>query len=99
MKLTENQVSYVATLANLNLTSDELSRMQHDLEEILTHVDKLAELDTTGIEPMAQVLVEDDETSALRRDVEQPSLGQDIALANAPAKGAGHFKVPRVIER
>jgi aspartyl-tRNA(Asn)/glutamyl-tRNA(Gln) amidotransferase subunit C len=89
----------VADLANLRLTSEEIDRMVHDLDEILTHMDKLDELNTDGVEPMAQVLFEAGETASLRQDVEQAPLGTEVALANAPAKGSGHFKVPKVIER
>lgn len=99
MKLTEQEVRYVADLANLRLTDAEIGRMAHDLDEILTHIDKLNELDTAGVEPMAQVLFEAEESATLREDRERPGLGSDTALANAPAKGAGYFKVPRVIER
>jgi aspartyl-tRNA(Asn)/glutamyl-tRNA(Gln) amidotransferase subunit C len=73
--------------------------MAHDLDEILTHVDKLNALDTSGVEPMAQVLYQAEETATLRADVEHVPLGSEQGLANAPAKGAGHFKVPKVIER
>ncbi len=97
MKLTEQEVRYVADLANLTLTDEEVARMALELDEILTHVDKLNELDTENIEPMAQVLFDAEET--LRDDVERPSLGTETALENAPLKGAGHFKVPLVIER
>lgn len=89
----------MADLANLRLTSEEIDRMAHDLDEILTHMDKLDELDTSNVEPMAQVLFEAEETASLRPDVEHAPLGTEVALANAPAKGAGHFKVPKVIER
>ena len=54
------------------MTDDELARMQADLGQILTHMDKLNELDTTNVEPMAQVLYEADETATLREDVERP---------------------------
>ena len=99
MKLTEKEVRDVADLANLRLDDAEVGRMTRDLDEILTHIDKLNELDTSNVEPMAQVLFEAEETATLRPDVEQPPLGTDTALANAPASGSGYFKVPRVIER
>ncbi len=98
MKITEEEVRYVADLANLRLSDAEVRRMQADLEAILEHMDKLNELDTAGVEPMAQVLVEH-AGSALRADVPAEPLGNDAALANAPQKGAGYFKVPKVIER
>ncbi len=99
MKITEQEVRYVADLANLRLTGEEVARLRHDLDEILTHVDKLNELDTTGVEPMAQVLFETGTGTTLRDDVEHQPLGQDAALANAPVSGAGCYKVPLVIER
>jgi aspartyl-tRNA(Asn)/glutamyl-tRNA(Gln) amidotransferase subunit C len=99
MRLTESQVRYVANLANLNLTEDEVTRMVHDLGGILEHMDRLAEIDTEGIEPMTQVLFEGEEGSALRADLEREPLGNELALANAPVSGGGCFKVPRVIER
>lgn len=99
MKITEQQVRYVAELANLRLTDEEAARFQADLNEILEHMDKLNELDTSGVEPMAQVLFEAGETATLRDDVELPVLGAETALANAPLAAAGYFKVPKVIER
>ena len=99
MKLTETEVRYVAKLANLNLTTEEVERMVHDLGSILDHMDQLAGIDTEGIEPMTQVLYETEETATLRPDVERAPLGNQLALANAPASGNGYFKVPKVIER
>ncbi len=99
MKLTEQEVRYVADLANLKLTDEEVRKMAAELGEVLTHMEKLNELDTSSVEPMAQVLYEADETATLREDREGPVLGSDVAVANAPLAGAGFFKVPKVIER
>jgi aspartyl-tRNA(Asn)/glutamyl-tRNA(Gln) amidotransferase subunit C len=99
LKLTETEVRYVAKLANLNLTEGEIERMVHDLGSILEHMDRLAEIDTEGVEPMSQVLYETEETATLRPDVVRAPLGNQLALANAPASGSGYFKVPKVIER
>ena len=99
MKITEKEVRYVADLGNLQLTDEEVSRFQRDLDEILTHIDKLNALDTRDVQPMAQVLFEAEETATLRPDVEHTPLGSDAALGNAPQSGAGYFKVPKVIER
>ena len=99
MKLTEEQVRYVANLANLNLTDAEIERMVHDLGGILEHMDNLAAIDTEGVEPMTQVLYAAAETATLRPDVERACLDNQVALANAPASGNGYFKVPKVIER
>lgn len=99
MKITEKEVRYVADLANLKLTDAEVKRFGADLDEILEHMDKLKEIDTNGIEPMAQVLYDAEETATLRADIPQPTLSNQAALANAPQPGAGYFKVPKVIER
>ena len=99
MKITEKEVRYVAGLANLELTDEEVVRFQADLNGILEHMDRLNEVDTVGVEPMAQVLFGAEDTATLRDDVVGPPLGNDAALANAPQPGAGYFKVPQVIER
>lgn len=99
MKITIDEVRYVAELANLRLTEDEVQRMAREMDEILTHVEKLNELDTSGVEPMTQVLYEAAEDSTLRADVEREPLGQQRAVANAAVTGNGYYKVPRVIER
>ncbi|HUA82988.1 MAG TPA: Asp-tRNA(Asn)/Glu-tRNA(Gln) amidotransferase subunit GatC [Bryobacteraceae bacterium] len=99
MKLSEEQVRHVAELANLALRDDEIARMKRDLDEILTYIDKLNELDTANVEPMAQVLYKAEETATLREDRERATLGTATALENAPLSGSGYFKVPKVIER
>jgi aspartyl-tRNA(Asn)/glutamyl-tRNA(Gln) amidotransferase subunit C len=99
VKITEEQVRYVADLANLKLTDQEVHKFQKDLDEILIHLDRLNEIDTAQLEPMAQVLFDAEETATLRPDRERPGLGSELALANAPVAGAGYFKVPEVIKR
>jgi len=99
MKLTEKEVRYVAGLANLTLSDSEVPKMVADLGEILSHMDRLAEIDTTGVEPMAQVLYAADDMASLREDKPRQTLGSEAALANAPLSGPGYFKVPLVIER
>ena len=99
MKITEKEVRYVADLANLRFSDEEVRRFARELDGILEHMDKLNEIDTSAVEPMAQVLYGAGEAAALRADVERAPLGTDAALANAPQKGAGYFKIPRVIDR
>jgi aspartyl-tRNA(Asn)/glutamyl-tRNA(Gln) amidotransferase subunit C len=103
MKISEEEIRRVAELANLALTDNEVAQMARDLSGILTHVDKLNELDTAGVEPMAQVLVSTEEAADgianLREDRERRPLRNHDALANAPLAGSGYFKVPKVIER
>jgi aspartyl-tRNA(Asn)/glutamyl-tRNA(Gln) amidotransferase subunit C len=99
VRISEDQVRYVAALANLELSDAEVARFRSDLDGILEHMDKLKEIDATGVEPMAQVLFDAGETASLREDQVVPPLGNQAALANAPQPGAGYFKVAKVIER
>ena len=99
MKITESEVRYVADLANLKLTDFEIARLAKDMDEILTHMDALNELDTSTVEPMAQVLYQSEETATLRADEIVRPISNEAALANAPLAGAGYYKVPKVIER
>ncbi len=99
MNITEKEVRYIAELANLRLSDEEVDRYRGDLEEILTYVDKLKEIDTSEVEPMAQVIYAGSETSTLRDDANRPSFDPEVALRSAPKAGAGQFKVPRVIPR
>lgn len=105
MKVSETEVTYVADLANLDLTAEERSRMVKDLNSILDYIDTLAEIDTSSVAPMSQVMaVADGQGSARfayaqRIDEQRPSLEHAAALQNAPDHDADFFKVPKVIER
>ena len=99
MKITEPEVRRVADLANLALTDAEIARMARDMSGILEHMEQLNQLDTSGVEPMSQVLYDADETATLREDLERTPLSNAEAMANAPVAGQGYFKVPKVIER
>ena len=112
MKVSEKDVAYVAGLANLELTADERARMLRDLNSILEYVDRLSELDTENVEPMAQVSDRygvdvsrrgiDRFAYATRDDVKEglrPSLPHEEAVKNAPETDGTFFVVPKVIER
>lgn len=101
MKVSEKEVDYVAALANLELTTEERTRMVRDLNSILEYVDTLGQLDTTNIPPMSQVMAPGltELGHARRADKLQPSLSHEDALANSPQKHPDFFKVPKVIER
>jgi aspartyl-tRNA(Asn)/glutamyl-tRNA(Gln) amidotransferase subunit C len=109
MKVTEQDVSYVADLANLELTEAERTRMVKDLNSILEHVELLNQLDTTDVEPMAQTSdrygVDQSKSGtarfayAMRPDEIRPCLPREDALQNAPESDGEFFKVPRVIEK
>jgi aspartyl-tRNA(Asn)/glutamyl-tRNA(Gln) amidotransferase subunit C len=105
--VSEKDVSYVAELANLELTAEERARMLKDLNSILGYIDRLNELDTSNLEPMAQVASHDSGSgsdanpfsSAMREDERRPCLPREDALRNAPVSDGVFFKVPKVIER
>jgi aspartyl-tRNA(Asn)/glutamyl-tRNA(Gln) amidotransferase subunit C len=99
LNLSEKEVRYVADLANLDLSEEEVNRMMRDLGNILTHIEQLNELDTQNVSPMAQVLFQEDEIATLREDIPHQTLANSEALANAPQSGSGYYKVPKVIER
>ncbi len=99
MAFTEKDVESVAELAHLELTEDELKKFLPQLDSILQYVQKLNELNTSHVEPMAQVTYPASENPSLRADQPRKTFAQDQALGNAPESVAGYFKVPRVIER
>src|ERR1035438_806108 len=82
VKITEEQVRYVAALSNLQLSVEEVARLRADLDGILEHMDRLNEIDTSGVEPMAQVLYEAEDTATLRADTPVEPLGNAAAMAN-----------------
>jgi len=112
MKVTDKDVAHVADLANLDLTDKERVGLLRDLNSILDYIDRLDQLDTTEVPPMAQVsdrygtdqLKTGSErfVYASREDVLEglrKSLPHDVALRNAPDTDGTFFKVPKVIEK
>src|SRR5271166_1764314 len=106
--VSEKDVSYVADLAHLELTAEERARMLRDLNSILGYIERLNQLDTTNVEPMAQVAsryaVAKDAPAgeafayAMRPDELRASLPHEEAMKNAPQTDGIFFKVPKVIE-
>ena len=100
-------VRRVAELAQLELTAEEEPRMRRDLNAILDYVAQLGQLDTSQVEPMAQVSevlaasvdLPPEKLSVLREDEVQPSLDRQRVMAEAPESDGVFFKVPKVIER
>jgi aspartyl-tRNA(Asn)/glutamyl-tRNA(Gln) amidotransferase subunit C len=98
MAITTADVEKIAELARLELTREETESFTNQLSSIITHIDKLNELDTSNVAPMSHCstatgLAE----SAWRDDIVGPSLGAGVATENAPDHEGGYFKVPRVI--
>ena len=94
MKITEENVKYVSNLAKIGLREEEVKNYQKDLEEILVYVEKLKGLSTENVSETAHIL---SATNRFREDVVSNGLSQKEALANAPAKKDGYFKVPKII--
>ena len=95
MKITDEQVDYVALLGRLSLEPEEKKKYQAQLDDILKYMEKLAEVPTDDVEPMVGTV---ELYTPLREDLVQPSLPLEDALANAPAKTGTAFRVPKVIE-
>jgi aspartyl-tRNA(Asn)/glutamyl-tRNA(Gln) amidotransferase subunit C len=100
-RVTVEEVERVAELAHLELTAEETPRMLKDLNAILDYVAELNELNTTGVEPLAQVseLLEGAGATELRADELRPSLDRSLVFSQAPEADGAFFKVPKVIER
>jgi aspartyl-tRNA(Asn)/glutamyl-tRNA(Gln) amidotransferase subunit C len=112
MKVSEKEVLYVADLANLELSGEEREHLVRDLNSILEYMDRLNEVDTASVDPMAQVIDRlgtdrvrgdsDPFAYAAREDIREglrKSLPQEVALQNAPESDGAFFEVPKVIER
>lgn len=94
MSLTKDEVLKVAHLARLEFKELEIEKFRGDLNNILSFIEKLKEVDTSGVEPMYQV---NNLENVLRPDLVKKSLDKDLALKNAPQKDEGMFIVPKVV--
>ena len=94
MKITTDEVKYVSALARLELKPEEAEEMAGQLDQILSYVDKLNELDTSQVEPTTHAI---SITNAFREDELRESLPQEKALANGPKQNGEAFVVPKVI--
>jgi aspartyl-tRNA(Asn)/glutamyl-tRNA(Gln) amidotransferase subunit C len=100
LKISRADVERVAELAYLDLSEAELEMYRSQIDEILEYIGKLNELDTAGVEPMAQVLADDQTADAtLRDDVVVPCHVAGEILKQAPDPEPPYFRVPKVIER
>jgi aspartyl-tRNA(Asn)/glutamyl-tRNA(Gln) amidotransferase subunit C len=100
VKITREDVLRVAELAYLDLSEDELEKYRRQIDEILDYIGKLNELDTSGVEPMAQVLADDQAADVtMREDLVVPSAVAEDVLRQAPDPEPPYFRVPKVIER
>lgn len=98
MPINESDIEQIAQLAHLEITSEELKVFAPQIAEIVTYVEQLSGLDTSNVEPALGGLTPEGEgTDSGRDDLVTPSLGQKVALAEAPDAAAGHFRVPKVL--
>lgn len=94
MSLTRQQIVKVSLLARLRLRDDELDRMTDQLDQVVSYMDLLAEVDTEGVEPMAHAV---EQTNVFAEDHELPSLDREAALSNSPKRDEQCYRVPAVL--
>ena len=88
-------IEKVARLARLELSEEEKKTFENQLEQVLTHMEQLNRLDTTGVKPTSHAIPIQ---NAFREDETRPSFQQEEVLGIAPEEENGHFRVPRIIE-
>lgn len=96
MKITEEIVDHIAHLARLEFEGAKKEAIRQDLENIVTFMDKLSEVDTEGVEPLIFMT---EEYNKLREDVAVVTITQDEALKNAPKKDSDYFRIPKVLDK
>ena len=98
MPINQSDIEKVAQLAHLELGEDELKTFGPQMAEIVSYVEQLNEIDTSDVEPALGGLTPEGETTDTSRNDEiAGSLGQKVALAEAPDPASGHFRVPKVL--
>jgi len=95
MLIDESLISYLEDLSCLTLTGDEKARLAGDLENILSHMARLSELDTEGVPERSHPF---DHVNAFRGDAVTPSLGRELILQNAPVSDGEMFIAPKTVE-
>ena len=95
MKITPELIKYLESLARITLSEEEEKKVGNELQDILTYIDKLNELDTEGVEAMSHSF---QLTNVLRADEVKPSMSPDEIVANAPESQDGAFVVPKTVD-
>jgi aspartyl-tRNA(Asn)/glutamyl-tRNA(Gln) amidotransferase subunit C len=96
MEVNDALIDNLSNLARLEFNAAEKEEIRKDLQRMILFVEKLSELDTTGVEPLLHM---SPETDVLREDIPFGSVTREAALANAPATDGTYFKVPKVIRK
>lgn len=94
MSLTKEEVKKVAFLARLEFKDEEIEKFQGQLNDILSYVDKLSEVNVDGIEPLSHAI---DLKNSFRDDIAEKCISNELALKNAPKKEDGTFIVPKIV--
>lgn len=95
MKITKDEVNYIAHLARLDFTESEGEKIASQLNDILMYIEKLNEVNTNGIEPLSHCVILD---NTFREDIVRESLQPSQSLSNAPETRGNFFRVPKIIE-
>jgi aspartyl-tRNA(Asn)/glutamyl-tRNA(Gln) amidotransferase subunit C len=96
MEVNDLLIENLAKLSHLSFSDSERNEIKADLQQMISFIEKLKELDTTGVEPLVHM---SDNVNVLRDDVVQGSMSREEALKNAPATDGIYFKVPKVIKK
>lgn len=94
-KIDDEMMEYVSILAKLELSDEEKRQAKQDMQQMLDYVDKLNELDTSGIEPMSHIF---SVSNVFREDVVENGDDRENMLANAPEQKDGQYQVPKTVE-
>lgn len=95
MQITSELISYLESLGRIRLTEEERKNSEKDLQDILSYIDTLNELDTEGVEPLSHSFP----VTNVFSTVEEPfSMDRDLILENAPESENGYFRVPKTVE-
>src|SRR5882724_8642801 len=98
MPINESDIEKIAQLAHLEISHEELLIFAPQIADIVTYIEQLSEVDTSNIDPaIGGLTAEGEAIDSTRDDVIIPSLGKELALAEAPDAAAGHFRVPKVL--
>lgn len=98
MRISQDEVKKISDLAHLELTEEEVDSFTAQLSAIVSYIDQLNELNTSGVAPMSHCQAgKDSPQYAWRNDEVVDGIGQHAALSNAPESASGYFKVPKVI--
>ncbi|MEN9743033.1 MAG: hypothetical protein RLZZ65_838 [Bacteroidota bacterium] len=96
MEVTEELIDHIAHLSRLSFEGEEKEAIRQDMQRMITFVNQLSELDTTGVEPL---IFMSEEVNRLREDIPVQETTHEEALLNAPKKDSDYFRIPKVLDK